>query len=379
MVILLPFLCLISIGALISKIHILKAGCSFFLILFMWIIFGFSETPDLSNYRLIYSMASSYTPFEILTAHDIKDQGYIFLNSLFSAFGFSFEEFHSILALLWILFFVYFSRKLTHNTLIVVLFYLLWPFFIDVIQMRTMVVNLIIFISLYEYSKEENQSLIKAILLIVLASFFHRLALIFIPYFLFKKVSSYNIVKILVLIIAVLMPVYIGFVGSRLASQLNFYAYMQNDSTFSSLAQYDLVVAGFEKYARWLYVLGVMGIMKLLCTYMNKTSFSSSATALKRNFLINCFSMSMYTACFMPLYAITGAEFGRIERCFLISFIVAIAVFLENTKNNKICIFVYCSSASVLFLAGLTDLYKALGENVIQILTENSFINLFGI
>ena len=176
------------------------------------------------------------------------------------------------------------------------------------------------------------------------------------------------------------MPIYIGFIGGYLASAINGFVYLQSNSDISSFAKYDLAVTGFEKYARWIYVNGVLFLMY----FMNKNisnflSANSPKERLMKKYFENCYAMSLYTSCFMPLYAMTGAEFGRIERCFLIAFIVALVSYIDVLKNDLIKMGIFVSSACVLFLAGLVDLYKALGDNVIEILNNNILLHAIGL
>ena len=346
----------------------------------MWVLLGFSETPDLPNYRVIYNKAAMYNPFDVFIDYYGRYLGYTFVNSVFASLGFDFEAFHGVLAFFWLLAMIYFSKKVTSSTLIVLVLYFLWPFFIDAIQIRMMIVNLMVFIAIYEYSKGGRLALGKALLIIGVAGSIHVLAFVYLPFFLFKKIYRTKFIMGIVLALSLLMPLYINFVGNYLSSSINLFVYLQDNDTISAFAQYDLTVANFEKYARWLYVNGVLFLMYFMQkNILEIISEKSDQENFLRNYFQNCYAMSMYTSCFMPLYAMTGAEFGRIERCFLIAFIVAIASYIEIVKNDWVKVGVFCSGAGILFLAGLVDLYKALGDNIIQILTDNVLFHAIGL
>lgn len=380
MIVILPFLGVVSLFTLASKNRYLIFLCSCLLIFCMWILFGFSETPDLPNYRMIYNQSNLYSPLEVFTDYYGRDIGYIFINSIFSYLGFDFDFFHAILAGFWLWAMVYFSRKVTKSTLMILFLYFLWPFFIDVIQIRAMIVNLMVFIAIYAYSKDERLALGKAILTIILAGSIHSMAFIYLPFFILRKIFYTKIGITIALILSILMPIYIVFVGNYLASVINLFVYLQGNDTISSFSKYDLIITGFEKYARWLYVNGVLALMYFMKKQIDVIlSTKSTKDIFIRRYFTNCYTMSLYTSCFMPLYAMTGAEFGRIERCFLIAFIVALVSYINIIKNDFFKVGIFIAGAGVLFLAGLVDLYKALGENVIQILTDNALLHAIGL
>lgn len=372
---------IISGIVLLTKLTYLKRICEVLLIIFLWVLFGFSEGADYENYKTMFFYASNYNPLEIFTYYDLKNKGYLFLNSFFYFLGIDFEEFHVIFALFYLFFIVYISRKITKSTLLVLLLYLLWPFFMDVIQLRTTLVELMVFAAIYLFSQKDTFNKSLAILFFVLACTIHELAFAYLPFIIFKRFHRSRLVMTIVVSISLLLPLYANFFIGVLADKLSFFVYMSHDSAISSFTQYDLAPSNFGKYGRWLYLNGALFLMYFIdktCrnSIINNKSMSEQ---FRISYIDTCYAFCKYVCCFMPLYAIGGAEFGRIARIFLLLFIMNVGIYFDNIKNDYYKIFVLSGGICVLFVAGFVDLYYALWPTVVQLLENNMLLKALGL
>lgn len=376
---------IVSVASLFIRNKYLEFICASALLFCLWVLFGFSESADLENYRTIFYQVSTFNPIEIITSFNGRDKGYLFINSLASSVGMTFEEFHVILVSIWLFCVIYISKKITNSTLIVLLLYLLWPFFMDVIQLRTTIVDLLVFISLYISSKQDKFSNIKACFIIMLACTIHLLAIAYLPFFLFKKFHRTNFMMAIVLSISLLLPLYDNFFIGILADKISSFVYLSSNSDITIFAQYNLAPEHSIKYGRWLYLNAALFIMYFIDKTWRKfvdKDFYEQNQSLKFNkvkYMDICYAFCKYICCFMPLYAVSGAEFSRIARIFILPFIMCIGEYIDIANNDYYRIFVLIGAICILFTAGFVDLYYTLGGSVVQILNLNDILYNMGL
>lgn len=374
---------LIGLGTLISKDKILKLYSTILLIIVVWTLLGFSETVDLFNYRIMYDEAGQIDPFSFFSDYTGRDKGYTFLMSCFNYLGAGFDVFHATIATILVLSLIYFSRKVTKSTLVVLLLYLIGPFFIDTIQIRTLFVHILTFIAFYEYIKGGQFALTKAICIILLASTFHILALFYLPFFIFVKFHKYKIVNLFIIGIVLFYPIYVDTFAGLIGKWITTFLYTSADSNLSVFARYDLGVSIYKKYGYWLYLNGMVSVLFFMKEYIHEKkdycNMDLERVQFSMKYLDTCFAISKYLLLFLPVYAINGAELGRCPRCFFLIFIHAVALFFDSNKNDYVKIGVFLISAFLVFTEGFMNLFYSMSDAVILILTNNSFINALGL
>ena len=211
----------IGICACISKIKAFKFVVSAILLFFLWLILAGSNTVDLYNYQIMYNQAAAYTPIEVLTSWSGRDIGYAFFTSLFSYAYIDFDEFRIIFSTIYLFLLVFFIRKETNSLLLVLILYVLWSFFMDAIQIRTLIVHLMIFIAFLVYSRCTTKTTIIAISIVVVACTVHILAAFYLPVFLFHRFYKNKCILFFILLSSLSMPLYIDFLGGALSSIIN--------------------------------------------------------------------------------------------------------------------------------------------------------------
>jgi hypothetical protein len=374
---------LIGLGTLISKDKILKLYSTILLILVIWTLLGFSETVDLFNYRIMYDEAGQIDPFSFFSDYTGRDKGYTFFMSCFNYLGASFDFFHATIATILVLSLIYFSRKITKSTLMVLLLYLIGPFFIDTTQIRTLIVHILTFIAFYEYAKGGQIASMKAICIILLASTFHILALFYLPFFIFVKFHEFKIVNLFIVGIVFFYPIYVDAFAGLIGNWLTAFLYTSADSNLSVFARYDLGVSIYKKYGYWLYLNGMIAVLFFIKKYIHEKINYCNIAPERVNFSIKyldtCFAISKYLLLFLPIYAINGAELGRCPRCFFLTFINAVTLFCDINKNAYTKIGIFLISAFLVFTEGFMNLFYSISEAVILILTDNSLIHALGL
>jgi hypothetical protein len=364
----------IGICACISKIKAFKFVVSAILLFFLWLILAGSNTVDLYNYQIMYNQAAAYTPIEVLTSWSGRDIGYAFFTSLFSYAYIDFDEFRIIFSTIYLFLLVFFIRKETNSLLLVLILYVLWSFFMDAIQIRTLIVHLMIFIAFLVYSRCTTKTTIIAISIVVVACTVHILAAFYLPVFLFHRFYKNKCILFFILLSSLSMPLYIDFLGGALSSIINNFLVSSSNNDISVFSRYQLNVSNYAKYIYWLFCNG----MFFLITYIrNKYNNEDNIEENKRNYFEICYAVCLYLLIFMPLYGLSGGEVGRFFRCFTLLFIVAIVIYIQTVKSNLLKILITSLAAIFLFLEGWVGLYYSAWDKVLQLFNENIIWNTF--
>lgn len=154
-----------------------------FLFVWLWIIFGWNyANGDYQNYLYNYD-------YEILVVESSPlEIGYIFFAETFKSIGFSFQQFLQIYSLLGLMLIGSTIYRFSNRPSLVMILYLIYPFFWDVNQIRNfMAMAIVIFFSRYILTERRNY--LKFLLGILLASSFHTVAFIYILFIFINKVS----------------------------------------------------------------------------------------------------------------------------------------------------------------------------------------------
>lgn len=155
-----------------------KSKCIYFLeFIFMWVILSFCENTkrfDYENYTLAFKrfgiQAASVSNSEI---------GYQWLNRLFYGWGFGFEQLNMLLVFVSLLLVAATIPKYTKNISIVSSLYMIYPLFLNGIQIRNMIVASVILWGIQYLLLEEKRSVPKYILCVAVAVTFHSAAIIY--------------------------------------------------------------------------------------------------------------------------------------------------------------------------------------------------------
>ena len=139
----------------------------------IWVLAAFNlSNADLTNYQREYAWISE----GIFTAENARYLGYYFLQLISSKIGLDFLSFKVLVFLGVFLLLAYSLRKITKNFNIALAFYLAYSYGIDVVQVKTLIANTLVFFAIANFlSKKESSNYDKIIfiLLLVLASSFH--------------------------------------------------------------------------------------------------------------------------------------------------------------------------------------------------------------
>lgn len=207
----------------------------FFIVTFLLVIFGFGyENVDRDNYVLLFDEikegGSGFITSQI---------GLVFLFKVFVLIGLSYQASIIIIFLIGISFIHAFVSKYARSVPLVYLFYFIYPFFLDVVQIKHfLAMSILIFASARLFSTGDKFS---TLLLFLLAASFHYIAIFFIPFLFLSslKVRDFTVVVVLstvVIFFIVKFNLFLIFLSSE-AILIRVQSYLDNAPKLGFLVQ----------------------------------------------------------------------------------------------------------------------------------------------
>lgn len=287
------FSSLIYSKKVLSKVYL--TFLVFFSITFFLIIFGLGyENVDRDNYTLLFEQieqgGSGFITSQI---------GLVLLFKLFIFIGFSYQTSIVFIFLIGITFIHSFVSKYAKNVPLVYLLYFIYPFFLDVVQIKHfLAMSILIFASARLFSAGGKFS---TLLFFLLAASFHYIAIFFIPFLFLSSLNirHFTIVVVLftvIMFIIVKFNFYLVFLSSE-AILIRVQSYLDNAPKFGFLIQ--MVIQIFI----CLLVLNLKG--KLDKYYVDEKFIS---------FVVY---LNIYLLIMLPFYMING----NFERVYRVSYI----------------------------------------------------------
>lgn len=144
------------------------------LLLWMWILFAFNNmNADYEMYKMLYDNGENYSAFH--NFEPIFKQLYIIGNNL----NIPYETFIAIYSLIGLLILSIAIRKSTKNFSFALACYFLFPFFIDIVQIRHFMAFVILTYAFQYLGKTTKKDIIKYYILNIIAIGFHSASLVF--------------------------------------------------------------------------------------------------------------------------------------------------------------------------------------------------------
>lgn len=295
------------------------------------------DVPDYGAYERYFSLAQyiSFENFDEATSQYYKvnnDIGYMFLNSLGYDVGLTYSEFRFVSTLLCMLVIAIVVYKLTHNIALVLIMYLIYPFTMDVCQVRNFIAEAVLLVATYFFASAGKKRYVIFAAFILLATSIHKAFVLYLPFIFFFYARSqkklYFIYKICFLI-GLAMPLYESFIIGRYEEIL---LLMQSttDEMNSSAQGY---LSGETRYGFLVAYAKVM-IMLLIIRHIKNNS-DKILSDLKRRYVEITYSLLEYMCIIMPVIGIT-ATMWRYPRNLLIPLAICCAIYLENKTRYRI-------------------------------------------
>ena len=164
-----------------KNINFYKLNVEIFIFLFFLIIMGLnSNNLDYLNYKETYDILIHVKGFEF---------AYLYLQKIFNYIGFNFFQFRFTIYFILLIFLHKYVKIYLKETKYFYVLYFLYPFFLDNIEIRNFIGMVILMYSFLFYGKTIKKKLI-SVILILIASMFQNIYVIFILYPFFYSASK---------------------------------------------------------------------------------------------------------------------------------------------------------------------------------------------
>lgn len=182
--------------------YIVKLAAAIMLLSFCWIILsGNTFNPDTISYVRMYEGTSG--------KHEI---GFMFLCDLIYSLGRTYQEFRIIVYSIILFLLFIFAKRVKANCFWVFLLYLIYPLFLDGIQIRSALSYAIALVGVTLLYSNSKYNILKFILVIFLAGTIHYMALFYLVFIFSKlginKKTFLKIVSMLTVILLVMLYLY---------------------------------------------------------------------------------------------------------------------------------------------------------------------------
>lgn len=351
------------------------AICFYFLLL---IFAGFSYgLPDEGMYQAIFSNSNKLelkNVFSYMSAAQYgysRDMGYTFINFIVNEAGMNYAEFKLIFYAVGygIIFFVIYKK--TKYIIPVLVLYMIYPFGMDIIQMRNFFLEALIFLAFYFYTSYSGyKRYISWIVTILIAATFHSAGLLMLPFVIFERILNNRLryVAYLLLLVALLMPVYANYLQSiSLAVQLFFGA---TESSFRHYAIYlDRTVAVGTHIKAYIFM-----IIMFLYIYYIASRFSKIVHFNQnQQYILAVKNFVLYNFIFFPLYPLFSDMAGRFPRNCILLVLMSVALMME--KSNLVYKNLYfCISLLFVLMMGRLDLFSPALIFCVNLIFRNNII-----
>lgn len=186
---------------IIRKNRITFEAIFLFAFLFMWILFGWNTgNADYFNYQHIYKSIDLYGRYKGV------EFGYEFVCRIAVAIGLSYNGFLVFYSFIGLSLITSTARKYTNNLSFVFVLYFIYPFLLDIVQIRNFMSMAIIIYATRYLVADTKKDYIKYIIFVILASTFHVSAFFYMIFLLVRIKSRKKLTYVTLAILIIGVP-----------------------------------------------------------------------------------------------------------------------------------------------------------------------------
>ncbi len=345
------------------------------LLVLMIIMGGTTSCADYDEYASQY-YASKYFSFEYIFDLDSsatygysRNIIYAFLNYISLCCGFDYQMFKIISSIIFLILLYFVFKKMTGRmACIVLVMYSIYPFAIDIIQVRNFMKDVMLILSFYYFFFYKNSKL--AIMFFIIAVGIQDSAILYSPFFLINKLYEKNIFKYLfggILIFCISMPIYAEYIQSK---WLLVGLMMQDSETIAShYAMYAYKSGSMGFIYSYLVVLTIFLLMSVIERKQRIYNYLSDAYV-----IIFVKRLTLYTFLFFPVFPLVSSLAVRSSRFLLVFFYAVVALLVGSKVNVYFKTSILISAIVLSLIVGYVGLFNPLlNHNVETILRYNFF------
>lgn len=351
---------------------------SYILIGVMAFIMGGSiVNADYEGYKILYENSIHFNVDDFFNVEKSlqywypKDSGYALINSAFVSAGFLYVEFKTIIAFVFYVIGYYIIYNLTTNANRILVVYLFFPFFLDVIQIRNFYTMILLLLGTYLYAK--SQSVKKYLIVASITATLHATSLVMFFYIfvdrLIEKEYCKKIINLCV-VIGFCFPLYVNAIENLVGGG---YDVFLADSGFaiSAYGAYasDATEGRYGKFILYVYVCTMMIIMRKVSIQLKKESLPQFMYAFVRTVYV----MHLCIVILLPALALT-TQFGRLPRNLLLEDYIVLTIFYKYCWCGKNAANYMIGAMVAIFVFAVYALYWNYGNEVVNIINNNYYI-----
>jgi len=360
---------------------LLKKHSKFLLLLMIALLWGLmganTQNPDIYAYQISYAD----------TRLGSLEVGYWALKRLFFSFGFEYAAFRMIISALGILLIHHTVKRLTDNCSAFYLFYFIYPFMMDVVQIRNFLAMAIFIFAVPYLMSDRKRDILKYLLLIIIAASVQTMAIFYLPLLVFIRMKKSVLFKIL-LIEGIIFLILI----SLNRSVLNSFSQI----LINTIGSYDdrIAIFAYRQTNLGFLLFWFMQFANFLLIYWAnryyepaKNNQSSSKRIvrgmynnpleinnLQHKYIVLMFWINAYAFLFLPFY-VFQSTFSRFMRNIIPLNLLAYIVVGQtlSSKSVKKYLFIITCFGYNLFLFYI-NIYKLYSENIVEAIFKYNWI-----
>lgn len=325
---------------------------SFMLLVFMWVLFWANyNNADYLNYKNLYDYVN-YTG----VGYSTSQFGFVFIMKFASRLGLEYHHFLMIFSLIGLYLISDTVKRYTDKPQLVYLVYFIYPFLLDIVQVKHFLAMSIIVYCFRYLEYEGNLNNIKYLLGILMAVSIHTISIIFIPILFIKNIKISKMYILIIMVLAIGIPLaYTNF--------FQIYAYrfldiQRIEAYFLNRARYGFLIQFF-----------IQGVIFLL-VYYSKVILEKRKESNK--FVELVYRTNLYLIILFPLYIINGTFERGFRIIMILNYIVFSKLYSTSKKNNKgVVLFIIMIFVFALFFYFIFIPY---GDTVFFPIFENNLI-----
>lgn len=359
---------IIMINTLIIGMRKKSKPVAVFTLIFMWILYwGNFSNPDYTNYsRMYYNMAANAPVF----TNNGAEFGYRLLMKASVTLNIEYEIFLAIISFICILLIHSTIKKFINNYNLVYIAYFIFPFFLDIVQIRNFIVMAVFIFSVRYLFESTKYSRIKYLIAIIVGSTIHYIALFYLPMVIinlknrnraFKAIMYFSIVLSLLILINNKQIPFLTYFAKLMFKSEKVLSWTDSKTSW-----------GFLLY--WFSQFFSFYLISLIRKSIKKDDLTVSLINDKQvQFVEIVYMINIVAFLYMPFYLL-ASTFSRLMRNILILNYASISIFNSKTINNRTRFKVNLISLIYIIFLFISQLYIPFRDSVIKEIIENNLI-----
>lgn len=341
---------------------------SFLMIAFLCVMMGANtQNPDIYAYQLNYEK----------TNLDSLEYGYWFFKQIFIFLGLDYKWFRIITSAIGILLINNTVKKVIKNESAFYLMYFIYPFLLDVVQVRNfLAMAILIFSTPYLVNDDKGNSL-KAIIFILLAMSFQTSAIIYLPMIFFIKKKKNKIFILLFIEIVILLVIFTlnnSILNSFSEFLINIFGNYEERISIFAYKQTNLGFILFWFIQLMNFILMYWSNKNYNDASLNPIEDSLHSNIFQKKYIKTVYWINIYAFFFLPFY-VFQSTFSRFMRNLIplnILAYIAVSNSLRKKSLKKIFfIIIYFTYNIFLFYV---DIYYLYNESIVEAVLKYNWI-----